>query len=56
MTNSTLSTFAFIGAGAMVAAYAFKLLPIHHALLIAGGLIAIGFITQPSPNSAIATV
>jgi hypothetical protein len=48
VTNQTISTLAFVAGAGMIALYIFHAISIKHALLIGGGLVAIGFITQPA--------
>jgi hypothetical protein len=47
-----LSTIAFVGALACIGAFAFKLLPAKQAILLGGGLLAVGFITQPATTQS----
>jgi hypothetical protein len=52
MNSQTISTAAFVGATLVLAGYVFKFLEVKHALLIGGGLLAVGFITQPSTSTS----
>jgi len=51
MKNQTVSKIAFLGALGAIALIVFKQVSVAHGLMIGGGLLAIGFVTQPSSPS-----
>lgn len=52
MKNQLVSTLAFAGAAGMIGLFIFKVLPASKAILIGGGLVAVGFVTQPASVGA----
>lgn len=50
-TSPTISTISFIGAMVMVGLAVFQLVPVKTGLLIGGGLMVIGFVTQPAVST-----
>jgi hypothetical protein len=47
MTNSTVSTLAFIGGLVAVGLVVFNKVPAKYGILFGSGLVAVGFITKP---------
>lgn len=47
MHSPAISTVAFVGAFAMLGLFIFNVLPANKALMIGGGLVVIGYVTQP---------
>lgn len=50
-TSPTVSTIAFIGAMAMIGLVVFKVVSMKTGLLLGGGLMAVGYITQPTVSA-----